>query len=90
MRSYSLLFSAFFIGNIENRSCKGDVNLDYKVNLNDAFELIEFIGGARNKTKSMSANASEYYENCNEPEDRDNNNVTDIFDVVKILEMSAQ
>ncbi len=80
----------FFIGNIENRSCKGDVNLDYKFNLNDAFELIEFIGGARNKTKSMRVNASEYYENCNKPEDADNNNVTDIFDVVKILETISQ
>jgi len=80
----------FFIGNIENKSCKGDVNLDYKVNLNDVFELIEFIGGARNKTKSMSVNVSGYYENCNKPEDTDNNNVTDIFDVVKILEMSSQ
>lgn len=52
--------------------------------------MIEFIVDARNKTKSMSMNASEYYENCNKPEDIDNNNVTDIFDVVKILETISQ
>jgi len=57
----------FFIG-----SCKGDVNSDHNVDLEDALELIQsvVIGGTIN----------------NECSDVDSSNVTDIFDVVKILE----
>jgi len=53
-------------------SCKGDVNFDHIVDLKDALELIQSVAcpGTIN----------------NECSDVDSSNVTDIFDVVKILE----
>ncbi len=67
----------FFIG-----SYKGDVNLDTKISLEDALQLTEFIAGAINETEAGRAKM--------DYNDADNNNITDIFDVVKILEAISQ
>ncbi|MFN3527595.1 MAG: transglutaminase domain-containing protein [Candidatus Altarchaeaceae archaeon] len=61
-------------------SCKGDVNLDYKIDLNDAFELMEILSNVE------EINFANTQKECI---DFDNNDFVDVFDVVGILEYLA-